>query len=159
MAEWSFVVPGQPVSWNQGYEIGRVPRTGRGGRLRLGAEGQVIEARTIVKTDLAKTYTTEVQLRAGNARKPRDWWDGGLVVVELYYYLGRDIDCDNVMKFVDDGIEAATGVNDRWFLTRAMWKTTGLRPKDRKLVVRVLSGSALSPPVDSPLSPKPSISS
>jgi hypothetical protein len=157
-ADWGFVVPGQPVSWNQGYEIGRVARTGGGGRLRLGSDGRPIEARTIVKTGLAKAYTEEVVLRA-RAAAPRGWWDGGLVVIELYYFLGRDIDCDNVMKFVDDGIETATGVNDRWFLTRAMWKTTGLRPKDRRLVVRVRSESASLRPADSLAYLKPSTSS
>ena len=143
---WTFEVEGQPLSWNQGYGIGRVPRTGARGRLRLGPDGQVREARTIIKTQKAKDYTDLVTIRAKEARKPRDWWDGGLVIVELYYYLGRDVDCDNVMKFVDDGIETATGVNDKWFLTRAMWKTTGLKPSERRLVVVVDCASASSRP-------------
>jgi hypothetical protein len=154
---WFFVVRGQPVSWNEGYEIGKVARTGRHGRLRLGADGSVVEARTIVKTEVAKAYTTEVALRSRRAA-PRDWWDGGLVVVELYYYLGRDIDCDNVMKFVDDGIQAGTGVDDKWFLTRAMWKTTGLRPSQRRLIVVVRCASESSDPADSRPSPTPSTS-
>jgi hypothetical protein len=133
---WGFAIPGQPVSWNDGYEIGLVRRTGRAGRLRLGSDGSIIERRTIIKTEAAKAYTDLVTLLARTAR-PRDWKPDGLVVVELAYYLGADIDCDNVMKFINDGIERATGVNDKWYLPRAMSKQTGLRPHLRRVEVSI----------------------
>lgn len=133
---WSFTVEGQPVSWNAAYRIGLINRTGRGGRLRLGRGGEVIERRTIIKTDEAKAYTELAAWRA-KAACPPGWRPTGLVVIEFTYYLGADIDCDNVMKLIDDGIEDATGVNDRWFLPRAMWKTTGLRPSQRRVEVLV----------------------
>lgn len=133
---WSFEVEGQPISWNAAYRIGTVVRSGRGGRLRLGHDGSIVERRSIIKTDAAKAYTALAAARAAEAR-PSHWGPTGLVVVEFTYYLGTDIDCDNVMKLINDGIQAATGVNDRWFLPRAMWKTTGLRPNQRKVVVVV----------------------
>lgn len=140
---WGFVVEGQPVSWNSAYRVGMVRRTGRGGRLRLDALGRPVDKRTIVKTDEAKAYVDLVTYRARRA-VPRDWSPIGLVVIELYYYLGRDVDCDNVMKLVDDGIQAATGVNDQWFLPRAMSKTTGLRPNERRIEVIVDDGASPS---------------
>lgn len=131
---WSFEVEGQPVSWNNGYTIGRVPRTGGGGRFRFGSSGEVVQRATIVKTELAKAYTQLVAYRA-NEKKPKGWAPEGLIVIEYHYYLGRDTDCDNTMKFLDDGIQLGTGVNDKWFLPRAMSKTTGLRPPLRKVIV------------------------
>jgi len=140
---WGFVVEGQPVSWNQGYEPGRRPRTGRWGRLRLGENGETIQRSTIVKTDKANAYTDLVMVRC-RGKMPYRWKPTGYVVVELYYFLGRDIDCDNVMKFVDDAIQSATGVDDRWLLPRAMYKRFGLRPNQRKLVVVIDDSPDLS---------------
>lgn len=134
---WSFEVEGQPVSWNAGYEIGRVPRTGRHGKLRLGDDGSRIERRTIIKTAEAKVYTELVAIRAREAM-PSGWAPEELIVVELYFFLGRDIDCDNTMKFIDDGIQLGTGVNDKWFLPRAMTKVAGLRPPSRRVVVSIV---------------------
>ncbi|HEX5016538.1 MAG TPA: hypothetical protein VFX15_03005 [Actinomycetes bacterium] len=123
---WGFQVEGQPVSWNAAYGIGVVNRRAYNRRPR--------EVRTIVKTDKAVAYTG-LAMRRCQEKRPRGWSPTGLVVVEFYYFLGRDIDCDNVMKLVNDGIEAATGVDDKWFLPRAIFKTTGLRPSQRKIVV------------------------
>jgi hypothetical protein len=41
------------------------------------------------------------------------------------------------MKFINDGIEQATGVNDRWYLPRAMSKVVGLRPHLRRVEVSI----------------------
>lgn len=133
---WGFTIEGQPVSWNAAYGIGVINRRA------FNRESH--QVRTIIKTDAAVTYTALAAARCVEARKPRDWWHGGLVVVEFYYYLGRDIDCDNVMKLVNDGIEAATGVNDKWYLPRAMSKTIGLRPEQRRVEV-VLTELTASP--------------
>lgn len=133
---WGFVVPGQPVSWNQAYEIGKVPRTRDHGRLVVDKWGRPLEARKIVKTDAAKVYTETVIRLAAEAR-PSHWRPEGFIVVEFHYFLGRDVDCDNVMKLVNDGLKAAIEVDDRWFLPRAMSKTIGLRPQHRRVVVLV----------------------
>ncbi len=136
-------IPGQPISWNQAYRVGRVTRTGTNGRIRLGGDGQPVEASTIVKTKEAKAYTARVAQLAGWARNSLGW--AGLqpefIVVEFNYFLGRDIDCDNVMKLVDDGLETALGVDDKWFLPRAMSKIVGLRPMDRKLDLHIYPAS------------------
>jgi hypothetical protein len=125
---WSFVIEGQPVSWNAAYKIGTVNR-----RAYNRADHDI---RTIIKTDEAVAYTTLAMLRA-REKKPSGWAPKGFVVVEFKYYLGRDVDCDNVMKLVNDGIEAATGVDDRWYLPRAMSKVTGLRPEQRRVEITV----------------------
>ena len=125
---WGFEIPGQPLSWNQAYRVGVINR-----RAYNRASHQV---RTIIKTDEAVAYTRLAAAKAAEAR-PSRWAPSDLVVVEFYYYLGRDIDCDNVMKLVNDGIEAATGVNDKWYLPRAMSKVTGLRPSERRVLVRI----------------------
>jgi len=133
---WSFTIEGQPISWNEAYKIGTGQRTGARGVLRLGRDGGPVEFRKIIKTEEAKTYTTLAMLRCREA-KPSGWKPEGFVIVEFKYYLGRDVDCDNVMKLVNDGIEDATGVDDRWYLPRAMWKTTGLRPGQRRIEVTI----------------------
>ena len=138
---WEFTVEGQPVSWNKGYHIVRIQRTGQRGRLRLGADGQPVDVRSIAKTDDAKAYTDLAAWRAKEAA-PKGWNPDGLVVVEYRFFLGTNIDCDNVMKFINDGIQAATGVNDKWYLPRAMSKEWGLRPDQRKVIVSVLDTSA-----------------
>lgn len=123
---WGFTIEGQPVSWNAAYRIGVADRRAYNRSPR--------EFRKIIKTDEAVAYTTLAMYRAREAM-PSRWSPVGLVVVEFKYYLGRDIDCDNVMKLVNDGIEAATGVDDKWFLPRAMSKTIGLRPNQRRIEV------------------------
>lgn len=128
--KWSFVVEGQPVSWNASYGVGVRKRTG-------GRNGQY---HTIIKKDDAVAYTNLVMLRAREAR-PSGWRPEGLVVVEIEYFLGRNIDCDNVMKLVNDGLARAIEVDDKWFLPRAMSKEIGLRPPERRLVVSVSSVS------------------
>lgn len=126
-------IPGQPLSWNASYRIGRVTRVGRRGQVRLGSDGEPFEARTILKTEAAKAYTNETASRVNSALQGRRLDVSGFIVVEYRYFLGRDIDCDNVMKLVDDGVELALGVDDKWLLPRAMSKVTGLRPPERRL--------------------------
>ena len=137
---WSFEIPGQPVSWNASYKIGvgyRAAYNRRGG-----------EFRKIIKTNEAVTYTEMVTVIARQAR-PSSWKPEGFIVVEFDYYLGRDVDCDNVMKLVNDGLKHAIEVDDRWYLPRAMSKQTGLRPSERRVVVRVRSASPSSAQVAS----------
>lgn len=125
---WSFVIEGQPLSWNAAYRIGTFNRRAYNRAAH--------DVRTIIKTDEAVAYTDLATVRA-REKKPPGWAPKGFVVVEFKYYLGRDVDCDNVMKLVNDGIESATGVDDRWYLPRAMSKETGLRPEQRRLEITV----------------------
>ncbi|HET9614099.1 MAG TPA: hypothetical protein VFP22_04725 [Candidatus Limnocylindrales bacterium] len=122
--KWRLTIPGQPLSYNQSLEIHKFDRRSfnRGGG----------EFRKIGKTAKAVAYTNEVASRASSAR-PSGWHPTGFVVVEYYYFLGRYVDADNVMKLVDDGLKIAIGVDDRWFLPRAMSIVTGLRPPERRV--------------------------
>lgn len=124
---WGFTVPGQPLSWNEAYRIGVRYRPGsRGGQYR-----------TIIKTDEAVAYTDAVTMIAKTA-KPSHWPNyDRLIVVELRLYLGRSVDADNTMKMIMDGLKAALGVDDKWFLPRAMWTEWGLRPDQRRVEVQV----------------------
>jgi Holliday junction resolvase RusA-like endonuclease len=50
------------------------------------------------------------------AAKPSRWKPEGQIRIEYEFYLGRDADGDNLLKALNDAIESAIGVNDRWFL-------------------------------------------
>jgi hypothetical protein len=136
---WRLTIPGQPLSWNQSYRIGVRNRRGYNR-----AEGQF---RTIIKTDEAVAYTDMVTMLAMVAR-PSGWKveRGQFVVLEFYYYLGRAIDADNVMKLVNDGIKAAIGVDDKWFLPRAMSMQLGLPPSEQRLELVIEVCESASPP-------------
>jgi len=127
---WTVTIPGQPLSYNASLEIHRFNRRAfnRGGG----------EFRTIGTKKAAKDYTQRVaDTIAIEPNRPRGWQPTGFVVVEYYYFLGRWVDPDNVMKLVNDGLKRAIGVDDKWFLPRAMWMMTGLRPESRRIVLRI----------------------
>ena len=130
---WGFTVEGQPVSWNLAYRIGVKNRPGP----RVG------QFRTIIKTDAATDYCRLVTLRCREAR-PSGWrlTEGQVVVIEYRLFLGRHMDADNTMKLVNDGIADALGVDDKWFLPRAMEMTWGHRPKDRRVEIVVNDGGS-----------------
>jgi hypothetical protein len=133
---WGLTVPGQPLSWNAAYRIGVKNRPGGRGSYR-----------TIIKTDDAVAYTDMVAMLAKVAR-PSGWHPEGLIVVEYRLYLGRNVDSDNVMKLIGDGLQGGTGISDEWFLPRAMSKEWGLRPEHRRVELSLwaLSESQSPPP-------------
>lgn len=107
---WSVTIPGQPPSGNHANKIGRGYR--RGG----------IAYPKLVKTVEAETYQRIAALVVRSAR-PSGWqWDGGQVVMEYRFYLGRDADCTNLIKVVEDAVCPALGINDKHALPRAMSK-------------------------------------
>jgi hypothetical protein len=122
---WSFVVPGQPVSTNHMYIIGKGYR--RGG----------ISFPKMVKAPGVENYQTVASMVCRIA-KPKDWkWDGELLVVEFDFHLMDNIDCDNAMKALLDAIKDVIGVDDRFMLPRAMTKEWGLKPVNARVEVRV----------------------
>lgn len=139
---WRLTIPGQPVSWNAAYRIGVGVRTGSRGRIRLRGDDPAT-FRKIIKTDEAVAYTNMVATLARAAR-PSRWSPEGFVVIEYRLFLGRDVDADNVMKLVDDGLELATGVDDKWFLPRAISKQWGLRPNERRVELLIVDGESPS---------------
>lgn len=60
-----------------------------------------------------------------------------IIIIEYRLHLGRHLDADNTMKLIDDGIAAALGVDDKWFLPRAMSSEWGLRPAQRRVEITV----------------------
>ena len=133
---WHLTIPGQPVSWNMAYRIGTGYRTGSGGRVRLrGSDPATF--RKIIKTDEAVAYT-ETVARLARIARPSRWSPEGFVIIEFRLFTGRAVDADNVMKLVNDGLKMATGVDDKWFLPRAMSNQWGLRPSERRVELLVL---------------------
>ncbi len=124
---WTFEVEGQPVSWNAAYRIGVVGRPGGRGTFR-----------TIIKTDEAEAYTDLATVRCREA-KPSGWQMpvDRLVIIEYRLHLGRHMDADNILKLTNDGIAAALGVNDKWFLPRVMSSEWGLRADQRRVEITV----------------------
>lgn len=109
-SRWTVVIPGDPPSGNHAYKIGRGYR--RGG----------IAYPKIIKTAEAEAYQQAAALCVRTA-KPTGWeWDGSMLVVEYRFYLGRDVDCTNAIKVIEDAVFPAIGVNDKYALPRAMSK-------------------------------------
>ena len=107
--KWSVTVIGQPPSVNDIYGI--VWRYSSRGRRYKG----------IGKTEKATLYQHGAQIQI-QAAKPSFWKPEGFVRLTYRFYLQRDADCDNLKKLLHDALQAATGVNDTWFLTHDQFK-------------------------------------
>ena len=137
--EFEFAIPGQPPSVNRMY----------GNAYRFDAEGGRYTGRR--KLEEVERYQF-VAMNACQRAKPALWQPSipyqprlgiGMIVIELDFYLGRDIDCDNTQKAILDAIKYGLGVapaktrkgktvlkpiyDDNRFLGRAMWKQTGVK--------------------------------
>jgi len=122
---WSVTIPSQPPSTNHMYIIGRGYR--RGG----------IAYPKIVKAPGVESYQTMAAMVTRLA-KPSGWkWDGGLLVLEYHFHLADNIDTDNAMKAISDSISDAIGVDDKWFLNRAMTKEWGLKGPQVRVEVTI----------------------
>ena len=108
---WSFTIPGQPLSGNHAYRIGKGYR--RGG----------ISYPRIIKTAEAEAYQQGIALLARTARPSGWYWGPGqMVICEYRFYVWDDIDCTNAIKVIEDGIFPALDINDTWALPRAISK-------------------------------------
>ena len=132
MVRWSFEIEGQPVSWNAAYRIGTEEVLRR---------GRIVRVRKIVKTDEARAWT-DLALHRCREGRPSGWYapPETLIVVEYRLHVGRHLDADNAFKLTNDGIAAALGVNDKWFLPRAMSIEWGLRPAQRRVEITIDDG-------------------
>ena len=137
--EFAFTIPGQPPSVNRMY----------GNTYRFDAEG----GRYAGRRKLAEVEAYQfVAMNACQRAKPALWKPRephspklgmGMIVIELYYFLKRDIDCDNTQKAILDAIKYGLGLeqhtsrkgraalrpiyDDSRFLGRAMFKITGVK--------------------------------
>lgn len=115
---WTAVIEGQPPSVNDIYTIGwRVSGTGR-------------RYKGIVKKKEATAYQSGAQLQF-QTQKPSRWAPPGFIRLTYRFYLNNDADCDNLKKLLHDALQAATGVNDTWFLTTDQFKMKAPRNKAR----------------------------
>jgi len=96
-----------PPSWNNSYRI--VKQT------RRSAAGKPYSYHTMAKTNKLVEYQAQM-LMVVRAAKPSRWKPKKWVRIYWRVFLTRHIDMDNMQKAVNDVIEEATGVNDKWFL-------------------------------------------
>lgn len=141
MKVWRFEVPGQPPTWNGSYKIVK--------RHRSTATGGQVPFHTLAKKDAVIKWQQDATLII-RAAKPSGWAPEWPIRVFYWFYLSRDIDCDNIMKAVNDAIEMATGVDDMRYLPCVVMKKVVPKPEAR-IVVQIEDPG--SPSVAPPLSP------
>lgn len=88
-------LPGPPPTVNHTYKIVRVPRRGGGGLVSR-----------LAKTEGIETYQAGVTLIARTA-KPSGWQPADKIRLRYTFYLGRELDCDNALKAINDAIALA----------------------------------------------------
>jgi len=113
MSSWRFDVPGQPPSLNHSYQIIRLRRKNGSTYQRLG------------KIQKVENYQQEVAFLARQTR-PKGWEPrpGAFIRIKYWMHVGRDIDCDNVLKAINDGLKWGLNVDDKRFLPYVVTKTT-----------------------------------
>lgn len=111
---WTFSIPGQPPSVNHSYRIIRLRRKDGSTYQRLG------------KMEKVASYQEEVAYRARLAR-PKGWEPEGLIRVRYWFHVKRDIDCDNSLKAINDGLKWALDIDDKRFLPCVVDKVTKVK--------------------------------
>lgn len=123
LSSWEVTIPGAPPSVNHMYAIGRGRRPVRK------AEG--VESYQLVASHMVRLATPGSWKRALSSKRV------GYIRIRYWFYLRRDIDCDNALKALNDAVAVALGVNDRSFLPCVMAKAVG--PEEEPRVVLELS--------------------
>jgi hypothetical protein len=111
---WSVTIPGQPVSWDTAYRMGRMPVKRRGVAV-LNADGAQKTIHRPVMTDAGAIWKRDVQLLVQSA-KPSKFKPTGQIRVIVDLYLSHDMDDDNAMKLTRDAAAKALGLDDIQFL-------------------------------------------
>jgi Holliday junction resolvase RusA-like endonuclease len=110
-----FVIDGAPPSVNHMYQQVE----------RYTAEGSY---RSVRKADSVSEYQTYAAMVVRLAR-PKNWLNkyvvGEYIRIEYRFFLKRHIDCDNMMKALNDAIAGALGVDDKYFLPSVRSKSVG----------------------------------
>ena len=100
------VIPGQPPSVNHMYERGY---------------------KKIRKTDGAEAYQAAATYIVRTTR-PSGWrHTDGYIRLTYDLHLQRDMDCDNILKALNDAIAVGLDVNDKWFLPCVRSKEFGIK--------------------------------
>jgi hypothetical protein len=134
---WRITLPGVPPSWNHAYEFGKRERTDGFGRVKLNSRGEAITYRAVFKKPEVQLYQDRAALIIASARPPGWRWNGGLMYVDFYAYLMRDIDCTNIQKIIEDALARTIGVNDRFFLPRWQHKEIGCSMRTARVEIVV----------------------
>jgi Holliday junction resolvase RusA-like endonuclease len=135
---------GQPPSVNDIYApVWRYDRRGR-------------KYKGIGKKAEADKYQRDAQLQFQSAR-PSHWNPEGFIRLTYRFYLANDADCDNLKKLLHDALQAATGINDTWYLSTDQLKVKVPR-KEARVEIDIAPESASPGPAGSP-DPPPSTSS
>jgi Holliday junction resolvase RusA-like endonuclease len=114
---FSVTIPGQPKGINR-LKVRRNWRSTATGPVSYPSIGK--DAQT-------EQYQDDVTVLVRNAR-PSGWkWDGGFVRTVFRFHFGHDQDVDNSVKVIHDGIAAALGINDTWFLPTVVSKESGVK--------------------------------
>lgn len=125
MPRVTFSVPGTPPSVNHLYEatLTRGPNgVRRGVRKSPGVESYQIVATLVARAALPANW--------------KDTYSEGYVRLRYWFYLRREIDCDNALKALNDALAKAFGINDRKFLPYVVDKFVG-KNEDPHVVVQL----------------------
>ena len=123
-------IPGQPVSVDHAYKTGSVWIVDRSGNRR--------SVRRPIITDEAVAWRDTV-LTLVRLAKPSKWKAEGQIRISIGLYLSRNIDDDNTLKLIYDGIAAALDRNDRDFVHCVIHKESGLKLKDAHVELEINS--------------------
>lgn len=104
---WRFTIPGMPPSVNNSYHITE--------QKAVRKSGEPYTFRTLSKRKPILDYQAAAAMVCRTA-KPRGWAPAGFVRVSMELWVGRHIDSDNTIKAIFDAIQAATEINDKWYL-------------------------------------------
>ena len=122
-------LPGPPPTINHTYKIVTVPKKGGGGLVRRLGKADGIEAYQAGVTYIAKVA------------KPSGWVPADKIRLRFWFYLSREIDCDNALKAINDAIalairpDASPAKRDSGFLPCVADMYLG--QKDPRVVVEV----------------------
>lgn len=145
---WSFTVPGQPISWDAAYRTAKMP-VKRGGVAVLNEDLSQRFIRRPILTTEARDWRDMVVMLARLA-KPRGFHVTGCtrtrkghsescqqlrLVFDLR--LASDMDDDNALKLLRDGLAEALDYDDIHFLSETRSKTFGRKPFDACVIVTV----------------------
>ena len=126
-------IPGQPVSWDAAYPIGKMPVRRKTGPV-LNEDGSQKMIHRPVKSDAAKVYQQDAQLII-QAAAPSRWSPPGQVRMFVDLYLINDMDDDNALKLLRDTVQRATGVDDMRFLSCTRRKEVVSDPREARVVL------------------------
>jgi hypothetical protein len=121
-------LPGRPPSWNDSYHIVR-KYTYR--------NGQKHYFHTLAKTEQLVAWQEDMVLIV-RAAKPSGWAPTGWVRTLWDVQLERHIDMDNLQKAVNDVLEMATGVNDKWFVPSFKYPEIGVSRRDAGITLTLI---------------------